>query len=70
MSLQFFFSIAEVKNKNVEDKLLEKDETISNMLVKSKNEKKEKKTVNKLKYPKNGRIRVSQIKIYTFFYVN
>lgn len=50
----FFFFIAEIENKN-----LENGEKISNMLVNSSSERKEKKVVNKSKYPRNERVRVS-----------
>lgn len=46
----------------MDDKSLEKEDKITNnMLVSNTNEQKEKKIVNKSKYPRNERVRVSKI---------
>lgn len=49
--------VAEIKISNLEDESVEKEEKNANMLV--INEKTEKKVVNKSKYPRNERVRVS-----------
>lgn len=58
--------LAEETNTIIDEKSLEKEEKITNnMLVSNTNEQKEKKVVNKSKYPKNERVRVSKMYFQT-----
>lgn len=51
------FFVASIKTSKLEDESVEKEGTNANMLV--INEKTEKKVVNKSKFPRNERVRVS-----------
>lgn len=56
---KLFFFVAGVKISNIDDEKVDKEEKNANMLV--VNEKTEKKEVNKSKYPRNERVRVSSM---------
>lgn len=56
-TLNYSCFLAGIKTTNIDDKSTEKEVKNTNMLV--TNEKNEKKIVNKSKYPRNERVRVS-----------
>lgn len=56
-TLKYSCFLAGIKTTNIDEKSIEKEVKNTNMLV--TNEKNEKKLVNKSKYPRNERVRVS-----------